>query len=72
MRDAMAADDSSYAEFAAAITPRLFRSALLVCGDWHLAEDLVQTTLAKLYVAGRKRCERLSVIRASEWPRARR
>lgn len=21
-----------------------------MCGDWHLAEDLVQTTLAKLYV----------------------
>ncbi len=33
MRDAMAADDSSYAEFAAAITPRLFRSALLMCRD---------------------------------------
>ncbi len=21
-----------------------------MCGDWHLAEDLVQTTLAKMYV----------------------
>jgi len=50
----MAADDSSYAEFAAAVTPRLFRSALLMCGDWHLAEDLVQTTLGKLYVGWRK------------------
>ena len=36
--------------FATAITPRLFRTALLMCGDWHLAEDLVQTTLAKLFV----------------------
>ncbi len=40
-----------FTEFASVITPRLFRSALLLCGDWHLAEDLVQTTLAKLYVA---------------------
>lgn len=36
--------------FATAITPRLFRTALLMCGDWHLAEDLVETTLAKVYV----------------------
>ena len=46
-----ARDDAAYSEFAAAVTPRLFRSALLMGGDWHLAEDLVQTTLAKLYVA---------------------
>src|SRR5262245_12224070 len=44
-------DDAAYSEFAAAVAPRLFRSAVLMCGDWHLAEDLVQTTLAKLYVA---------------------
>ncbi len=44
----------AFSEFAAAITPRLFRSALLMCGDWHLAEDLVQTTLGKLYVAWAK------------------
>jgi RNA polymerase sigma factor (sigma-70 family) len=25
-----------------------------MCGDWHLAEDLVQTTLGKLYVAWAK------------------
>lgn len=29
----------------------LRRVAYLVCGDWHAAEDLVQTALAKLYVA---------------------
>lgn len=40
----------AFTEFATALTPRLFRTALLMCGDWHLAEDLVQTTLAKLYV----------------------
>lgn len=43
--------DTAFSEFAAAVAPRLFRSALLLCGDWHLAEDLVQTTLGKLYVA---------------------
>lgn len=26
-----------------------FRTALLLCGDWHLAEDLTQTTYAKLF-----------------------
>jgi RNA polymerase sigma-70 factor (sigma-E family) len=46
--------DSAFSEFAAAVTPRLFRSALLMCGDWHLAEDLVQTTLGKLYVSWTK------------------
>jgi RNA polymerase sigma-70 factor (sigma-E family) len=40
-----------FTEFASVVTSRLFRSALLLCGDWQLSEDLVQTTLAKLYVA---------------------
>jgi RNA polymerase sigma-70 factor (sigma-E family) len=43
--------DVAFTEFASVATPRLFRSAVLLCGDYHLAEDLVQTTLAKLYVA---------------------
>jgi RNA polymerase sigma-70 factor (sigma-E family) len=29
---------------------RLRRLAYLVCGDWHQAEDIVQTALAKMYV----------------------
>ena len=44
-------DDAAFTDFASAVTPRLFRSAVLMCGDYHLAEDLVQTTLSKLYVA---------------------
>ncbi|RKT17928.1 RNA polymerase sigma-70 factor (sigma-E family) [Streptomyces sp. 1114.5] len=32
----------------------LFRTALLLCGDWHLAEDLTQVTLAKLYASWSK------------------
>jgi RNA polymerase sigma-70 factor (sigma-E family) len=46
-----ASREAAFSDFAAAVAPRLFRSALLMCGDWHLAEDLVQTTLGKLYVA---------------------
>ncbi|GAA2427043.1 SigE family RNA polymerase sigma factor [Streptomyces glaucus] len=37
--------------FARAVTPRLFRSALLMSGDWHLAEDLVQTALGKVFAS---------------------
>ncbi|WP_406217515.1 SigE family RNA polymerase sigma factor [Streptomyces canus] len=40
--------------FMHAVSPRLFRAALLVCGDWHLAEDLVQTTLGKVFVSWRR------------------
>ena len=32
-----------------ATADRLYRSALLMCGDHHLAEDLTQTTYAKVY-----------------------
>jgi RNA polymerase sigma-70 factor (sigma-E family) len=51
MTSRVADREAAFTEFAAAVAPRLFRSALLMCGDWHLAEDLVQTTLGKLYVA---------------------
>ncbi len=42
------------AEFTAYVTARrahLRRTAYLLCGDWHGAEDLVQITLAKLFAA---------------------
>jgi RNA polymerase sigma-70 factor (sigma-E family) len=42
-------DPADFVEFATARSGSLFRTALLLCGDWHLAEDLVQTTLAKTY-----------------------
>ncbi len=50
MRAALESQHREFTQFAATLTPRLFRTAVLMCGDWHLAEDLVQTTLAKLYV----------------------
>ncbi|CAL9667806.1 RNA polymerase sigma-E factor [Actinosynnema sp. ALI-1.44] len=49
--------DREFAEFVAARALVLRRTAYLLCGDWHRAEDLVQTALTKLYVA---------------WPRIRR
>jgi RNA polymerase sigma-70 factor (sigma-E family) len=48
---------SEFSEYAAARRPQLVRLAYALSGDWHTADDLVQTALAKLYVA---------------WPRVRR
>lgn len=44
-----AARDEEFASFVAAATPRLRRTAYLMCRDWHLAQDLTQLTLAKMY-----------------------
>jgi RNA polymerase sigma-70 factor (sigma-E family) len=41
--------DREFEEFAVARAPQLFRSAYLLCGERHGAEDLVQETLAKVY-----------------------
>ncbi|MEU4806702.1 SigE family RNA polymerase sigma factor [Actinosynnema sp. NPDC023587] len=49
--------DREFGEFVDARALVLRRTAYLLCGDWHRAEDLVQTALTKLYVA---------------WPRVRR
>lgn len=43
-----------FEEFARALTPRLYRTAWLLAGEHHLAEDLVQETLAKLYRSWRR------------------
>jgi RNA polymerase sigma-70 factor (sigma-E family) len=43
-----------FAEFAAVAAPRLRRTAFLLCHDWHLAQDLTQTALAKTYVAWKR------------------
>ncbi|MEV4614280.1 SigE family RNA polymerase sigma factor [Kitasatospora sp. NPDC049258] len=52
-------DDAAldFEEFASTRARRLFHVAHLMCGDWHQAQDLVQTTLAKMYAV---------------WPRLRR
>jgi RNA polymerase sigma-70 factor (sigma-E family) len=46
--------DTTDAQFAAYVRDRgeyLLRMAVLLTGDWHAAEDLVQASLAKLYCA---------------------
>jgi RNA polymerase sigma-70 factor (sigma-E family) len=43
------ASAEEFAEFATVTSPRLRRTAFLLCGDWHTAEDLAQTTLAKMF-----------------------
>ncbi len=43
--------DESYCEFVLARQTHLRRIAYAVCGDWHQADDLLQTALVKLYVA---------------------
>ncbi|WP_372727312.1 SigE family RNA polymerase sigma factor [Nocardioides sp.] len=43
--------DLEYSEFVTARQTHLRRIAYAVCGDWHRADDLLQTALTKLYVA---------------------
>ena len=43
--------DAEFAEYMAARQPSLLRTAYLLTGDRHTAEDLVQTALAKLYLS---------------------
>jgi RNA polymerase sigma-70 factor (sigma-E family) len=50
-RRGRAARDEDFAAFVAAATPRLRRTAYLMCRDWHLAQDLTQLTLAKMYAS---------------------
>src|SRR6478609_4228228 len=51
------AKDWEFEEFAVARAPQLFRSAYLLCGDRYGAEDLVQETLAKVYVKWGRRID---------------
>ena len=46
---------TEFEEFAHARSPHLLRAAWLLCGDRHQAEDLVQETLAKVYVRWHRR-----------------
>jgi RNA polymerase sigma-70 factor (sigma-E family) len=56
-----AVDEGAFRGFAVTRRPSLRRTAFLLCGDWHQADDLVQTALVKLYVSWPR-------IRASEPP----
>jgi RNA polymerase sigma-70 factor (sigma-E family) len=43
--------DAEFEAYVAVARPRLRRLAYSLCGDWHRADDILQTALAKLYVA---------------------
>jgi RNA polymerase sigma-70 factor (sigma-E family) len=43
--------DAQFSDYMAARRPRLLRAAYLLTADRHLAEDLVQSTLAKVYLS---------------------
>jgi RNA polymerase sigma-70 factor (sigma-E family) len=43
--------DAEFSDYMAARQPSLLRTAYLLTGDRHTAEDLVQTALAKLYLS---------------------
>lgn len=49
--------ETAYVDYVTARRAHLRRVAYALCGDWHHADDLLQTALVKLYVA---------------WPRVRR
>ncbi|MFC5265873.1 SigE family RNA polymerase sigma factor [Kribbella qitaiheensis] len=49
-----AADERGFREFVSSRRPALLRTAYLLCGDWHRAEDVVSTAIVKLYVAWRR------------------
>jgi DNA-directed RNA polymerase specialized sigma24 family protein len=42
--------DIAFAEYFAARSGAMRGTAYLLCGDWHRAEDLVQTAFSKLYL----------------------
>jgi RNA polymerase sigma-70 factor (sigma-E family) len=44
-------DEAAYVEYVASRQRHLLRVAYALCGEWSRAEDLLQTALAKLYVA---------------------
>lgn len=53
--------DTEFADYMAARQPSLLRTAYLLSGDRHTAEDLVQTALAKLYLSWDKVQQRESI-----------
>jgi RNA polymerase sigma-70 factor (sigma-E family) len=46
--------EREFVDYVGARSRLLRNTAYLLCGDWHRAEDLAQTALAKLYVAWRR------------------
>jgi DNA-directed RNA polymerase specialized sigma24 family protein len=55
-------DDEAFAEFAHAQAERLRTTAFMLCRDWHLAQDLTQTALTRLYVGWRRAAQADNLI----------
>jgi RNA polymerase sigma-70 factor (sigma-E family) len=47
----MASREDDFTAFAEAASSRLLNTAYLLCGDWHTAEDLTQTALARVFAS---------------------
>jgi len=47
----VAGRDDEFSEFVETRSTMLRRTAFLLCGDWQRAQDILQTTLVKLYIA---------------------
>ena len=45
----MSSPEQEYREFAGSRAASLHRTAYLLCGDWHLADDLVQETFVQTF-----------------------
>jgi RNA polymerase sigma-70 factor (sigma-E family) len=58
---ALSDKDAEFSDYMAARQPSLLRTAYLLTGDRHTAEDLVQTALAKLYLSWDRVQDRESV-----------
>lgn len=50
----MSEAEEEFREFAVAVQGHLRRSAYLLCGDWHLAEDIVQSAFVKIFRVWRR------------------
>ncbi|MEY9904648.1 RNA polymerase sigma-70 factor (sigma-E family) [Catenulispora sp. MAP12-49] len=50
----MAEAEEEFRDFAIAVQGHLRRSAYLLCGDWHLAEDIVQSAFVKIFRVWRR------------------
>lgn len=50
----MSERDAAFQEYFAARSDAMRGTAYLLCGDWHRAEDLVQQTFTKIYLAWRR------------------
>ena len=46
--------DAAFEAYFAARSDAMRGTAYLLCGDWHRAEDLVQQTFTKIYLAWRR------------------